>query len=672
MKKFSLLFAVLMVLCSCASKVTKELNTTIIPKPSQMAVAEGSYEIDDDVKIVVSSKEAEPVASFLKTLLEKSGDKNVEVEVGQQQSDAINLILDANFSSQNKEAYSLVVDADGVNISAAAPAGLFYGVQSLRQLMPESVESDTKLDENDSFDVPYVTVTDEPRFAWRGYMKDVSRTFYSVDVVKKYLDVMALYKLNVFHFHLTDDQGWRIEIKKYPELTSEQTTIYPEQYKQPAERSGFYTQEQIKDIVAYAAERNITVVPEIDVPGHSWPTLLVLPELGVNDNLTPSHIFPFVAAWGHWGNQFTPNTLDPTKENVYEFLDDIFSEVVELFPSEYIHFGGDEVMHHFWLAEPHVKKFMSENKMKSDKDLQNYFVKRVANIIVDKGRKPIGWNDVLADTSLTKQTAIMCWLGKNAIEKAANNGYYSVATPSYPLYFDITQHDRNDGTMCDLNYGVINNLKAIYEYNPVAGIAPDKEKFVLGVQANQWTAVPQEVKDVNVQNFPRLLALAEIAWCGNENKNFEEFYSRIEKNKTRLDALKVDYFEEGGYIADQWEPNDLTEEYTAVEWDVTHKVYASGRAVAGFYMTKGANNMMIKSVELLENGEVISVDEHEATAVEKKNIFRPYNYDLEVESYKPEAKYTIRAQVKGVEGTDSYGNVTFNLSPYKPFTVTKK
>ncbi len=672
MKKKSTLLAAMVLLCACGSKVTKELNTTIIPKPSQMAVVPGSYEIDDDVTIVISSEEAKPAAAFLETLLEKSSNKDVEVEVGQQQNDAINLILNADFSSNNKEAYSMVIDSDGVSISAGTTAGLFYGVQSLRQLMPESVESDTKLEENDSFDVPHVIISDEPRFAWRGYMKDVSRTFYSVDVVKKYLDVMALYKLNVFHFHLTDDQGWRIEIKKYPELTSEQTTIYPEQYKQPAGRSGFYTQDQIKEIVAYATERNITVVPEIDVPGHSWPTLLVRPELGVNDNLTPDHVFPFIAAWAHWGNQFTPNTLDPTKESVYEFLDDVFGEVVELFPSEYIHFGGDEVMHHFWLAEPHVKKFMRENKMKNDKELQNYFVKRVADLIVAKGRKPIGWNDVLADTSLTKQTAIMCWLGKDAIEKAANNGYYSVATPSYPLYFDITQHDRNDGTMCDLNYGVINSLKAIYEYNPTAGIDADKQKYVLGVQANQWTAVPQEVKDINVQNFPRLLGLAEIAWSNEDGKDFAEFSSRIEKNKTRLDALKVDYFEEGGYIVNEWTPQDLTTEYQTKEWDVTPNVYASGRVIAGFYMTKGEDNLRIKDVELLEDGVVISGDEHRGESQVKKNIFRPYNYDLEVKDYKPNAKYTLRAKIEGKSGTDSYGNITFNLSPYKPFTVTKK
>ncbi len=669
--RFLFALAALVAFWSCCEDQSVELSRSIIPKPQEMVFGEGSFKVGRKVDIVASSEQALPTANFLKELLESSSSKSVTVKTGAEQAGAINLVLDPSFENSNKEAYTLNVAKDNIVIKAGDVAGLFYGVQSLRQLMPPTVESDVALKENNSFRVPVVDIVDEPRFGWRGYMKDVSRTFYSVDVVKKYLDVMALYKMNVFHFHLTDDQGWRIEMKKYPQLTSEQTTQYPEQYNQPAERSGYYTQEQIRDIVKYAADRGITVVPEIDVPGHSWPTLLVLPELGVNDNRKPDHVFPFTAAWGHWGNQFTPNTLDPTNEAVYEFLDDVFGEVVELFPSEYIHFGGDEVMHHFWMAEPHVRDFMKRNKMTDEKQLQSYFVKRVTDIIVAKGRKPIGWNDILADASLTKQAAIMCWLGENAIVKAANNGYYSVATPTFPLYFDITQSDRNDGTMCDLNYGHINTLKAIYEYNPTEGVSSENQNYVLGVQANQWPAVPQEVKDINVQNFPRLLGLAEIAWSSADDKDFEEFSQRIEDNKARLDVLKVDYYKEGGYIVNSWSPQDIGTEYQIKEWDVTPKVYASGRATAGFYMTKGGNNLEVESVELLKDGEVISSDEHHAVAMERKNIFRPYNYSLEVKEYDPNAKYTIRASVKGQGGVDSYGNVTFSLNPYEPFTVVE-
>ncbi len=673
MKKnfLSVISLALMVSCQTSSQTPNQASDySIIPKPKELRMDEGQFKVENDISIVASSQQAQGVADFLEDLIEDGSNIDADVEISdKQQKKAINLVIDPAFTPNNKEAYTLDVTPNMVTIRSGDSAGLFYGVQSLRQLMPASIENSDNAKANDSFTIPAVSINDEPRFAWRGYMKDVSRTFFGVDVIKKYLDVMALYKLNVFHFHLTDDQGWRLEIKKYPELTSKQTTTYPEQYKQPSERSGYFTQEQIKDLVKYAADRGITIVPEIDVPGHSWATLLVRPELGVNQNHTPSHVFPFLDSWGHWGNQFTPNSLDPTKEVVYEFLDDIFTEVAELFPSEYIHFGGDEVMHSFWLKEPHVKRFMKQNNMDDVHQLQNYFVKRVAEIIVDKGRKPIGWNDVLADTSLTKQTAIMCWLGEDAITKAANNGYYSVATPSYPLYFDISQNDRNDGTMCDLNYGVINNLEAIYNYNPTQGVSKDGLKYVLGVQANMWPAVPQEVKDINVQNFPRMLGLAEIAWSSEDGKDFAEFIARIENNKKRLDALKVDYFEPGGYIVAQWKPQDISTEYQTKEWDVTDKVYASGRVIAGFYTVEGENPLEIEMVELLKDGESISIDEHYAKSPVKKNIFRPYNYDLRVEEYEPGAKYTLRAKIKG---SGSSGNVTFNLSPFKPFTVVNK
>ncbi len=673
MKKIVVIGALISLICtSCVDEISAPLNTTIIPKPQVMSLSEGYFKLDGRVEIVVSDSEAMPSALFLEGLLEQSSKRRVSVSRGDAREGAINFKIDRDFYSKNPEAYSLSISSDGVYIKAGTNAGLFYGVQSLRQLMPETIESKEPQRVNNSFCLPLVEVHDEPRFGWRGYMKDVSRTFYSVDVIKKYLDVMALYKLNTFHLHLTDDQGWRVEIKRYPELTSEKATTFPEQYNQPAERSGYYTQDDIRDIVVYAAERNITVVPEIDVPGHSWPTLQAFPQLGVNDNLSPSHIFPFVEAWGHWGNQFTPNTLDPTSEAVYSFLDDVFSEIVDLFPSEYIHFGGDEVMHHFWLKEPHVVEFMARNSMKDDKELQSYFVKRVSEIIVSKGRKPIGWNDILADPSLTKESAIMCWLGMNAIDKAATNGYYSVASPTYPMYFDITQHDRNDGTMCDLNYKLFNTLRAVYEYNPTKGIAKDKQKYVLGVQANMWPAVPQEVKDINVQNFPRMLALSEVAWSSDENKDFDEFCSRVEVSKRRLDVLKIDYFREGGYIVDTWSPEDLAANYQVVEWDVTAKVYAAGRATAGFFTTKGESNLEIECVELLENGKVISEDRHHAVSPEIKKIFRPYNYYLEVKEYDAKAKYTIRASIKGESSSDSYGNVTFNLSPYVPFEVVER
>ena len=505
-------------------------------------------------------------------------------------------------------------------------------------------------------------------------MQDVSRTFYSPTVIKKYIDVLSLYKINTLHLHLTDDQGWRIEIKKYPKLTAPQNTVFQEADKQPIERSGFYTQEEIKDIVQYASDRNIKVIPEIDIPGHSWPTILAYPELGVNKKNQPNYVFPFLASWSHWGNQFTPNTLDPTSEKVYEFLDGVFGEIATLFPADYIHFGGDEVRHSTWDAEAHVNEFMKKNGMANSGELQNYFVARVSKIIKSKGKKPIGWNDILKDPkSLTKETAIMSWLGDEAIKEAASNQFYTVATPTGPLYLDITQADRNDGTMSDLAYSDINSTEAIYNYDPATALNPDEEKYVLGIQANMWTAIPQEVKDMNVQNFPRLLALSEIAWTAKGKRNFANFEKRLEKNYPRLDQLKMDYYHKGGYIFGKWTPKDLTNDYKSIEWDVTKKVYTEGRIISGFFYTEGKSFMNIRKVGLYANGKLISEDIHQGLADKFRgtNKTKTFQYHLEVKKYDPKAKYTVKAEVSGQNGTDSYGNFTFNLSPYKPFTVAE-
>ncbi|MGL5317781.1 MAG: beta-N-acetylhexosaminidase, partial [Bacteroidales bacterium] len=606
----------LFVTCSLALLLSASgadaLATNIIPKPLQVEEQEGSFTLSKKSAIKVDPR-FQKSADLLAEVIRQSTGFKCPVSTADANQDIV-LIYDSSLNGSSEEAYKLEVTSKKVTIRAASSKGAFYATQSLRQLLPAQIENSTKV-KGTAWSVPCVRISDEPRFEWRGYMKDVSRTFYGVDVIKKYLDVMSLYKMNVFHWHLTDDQGWRIEIKKYPKLTSPLATQFHESENQPAERSGFYTQEQIREIVQYAADRQITIVPEIDVPGHSWPTLLVYPELAVNKNHTPNYVFPFCSAWGYWGNQFTPNTLDPTKEEVYQFLDNVFGELAQLFPGDYIHFGGDEVMHKFWKQEPHVQQFMKDNDMKNVGDLQNYFVGRVSKIIASKGKKPIGWNDILDHhESLTKQTAIMSWLGANAIEKAAQNGFYTVATPASHLYFDITQADRNDGTMCDLAYPNINSMERIYNYNPTGNLNKEQSKYVLGVQANMWPAVPQEVKDINVNNFPRLLGVAEIGWCPAEGKDFKDFEERLSENYPRLDAMKVDYYKPGGYITGKWTPNEVKSDFAPMEFDVTKKVYANGRIIAGYYFTHGDNHLEISKVELLENGKVISTDEHQGLA----------------------------------------------------------
>jgi hexosaminidase len=645
-------------------KAQEYSDLQIIPRPQSIEKYVGSLSIGSGCEIKIkgfSKKEVEVPYQILKEAL------GSDVKAGSKvKKSVITLEKSKNNNFTHKDEYILEVGVSGVKIVAQTTTGILYGCQTLRQLIPLQLKNGL----TGIVEIPYLKISDYPRFEWRGYMKDVSRTFYSVDIIRKYLDVMSMYKLNIFHFHLTDDQGWRIEIKKYPELTSEKTTVFDQTHRQPKERSGFYTQDEIRDIVDYASKRGITIVPEIDVPGHCWPVILVKPELGSNKNTQPSYLFPFMSSWGYWGHQFTANPLDPTNEQVYTFLDHVFTEVAALFPGEYIHFGGDEVVHKLWESEPHIVEFMKNKGMKRVEELQSYFVKRVSQMIGDKGKKPIGWNDILADVeNLPRSTAIMSWLGRGAVQKAASHGHYTVATPSDPLYFDITQSSRDDGTMSDLNYPNINSIERVYDYEPTQGLNPELIKFVLGVQANMWPAVPQEVKDINVQNFPRLLALAEIAWTEPRRRNLENFKERLTGHYPRLEDLGIEYYKEGGYTIGNWTPEDLKAGSNIKEWDVTTQTTTTGRIQVGFFFTGGDSFLQIQRVTLLEDGNPIAEDVHLGIADRFRGI--PYKkdmflYNFALDTFNPKAKYTIRAQVSGTQGNDSFGNVTYSLAPYQP------
>ncbi|GAB3006328.1 hypothetical protein GCM10027051_01950 [Niabella terrae] len=656
-------------------------RSPVIPQPLHYSEKGGHFLLDRTTTIFANSDVINE-ARILARLIRTATGYPVKIRAAgtTPTKKGIHLLTEKGFRPATKGAYRLEVAERTITARAADATGVFYAIQSLRQLLDVAIESPVAV-KKANWPVPAVLIEDAPRFQWRGYMQDVSRTFYSVEVIKKYLDLMALYKMNTFHFHLTDDQGWRVEIKKYPELTSKKTTVFGESSRQPDYRNGYYTQEQIKDIVAYASARHITVVPEIDVPGHCWPIVITHPELATNTNLHPDYVISFMDSYHYWGFQYTPNPLDPTKEAVYGFLDDVFTELAQLFPGKYIHFGGDEVRHEFWEKPAAIREFMKEQNMNSVTDLQNYFVSRVSKIIEEKGKTPIGWNDILAHKAekLPKNTVIMSWIGSEAVREAARYGFPVIATPAGPLYFDISQDDVNDGTMVDWNYGggdgkngKGNTLRKVYAYDPGAGLTPSQQQLLLGVQANMWTAVPQEVKDMNVQNFPRLLAVAEIGWTMPGRKNYEDFLGRLDRHYPRLDRLKVDYFKKGGYIVNTWTPSGLSTDFKTRSWDVTDQVYASGSAQAGFLYTSGSSFLKVKNVKLLENGRPVAEDLHESLADKfrgtpfKKNMFF---YILELKTYRPEARYELQAEIAGMESTDSYGNITFSLSPYRPFSA---
>lgn len=649
-----------------SSDVMEELPS-VIPAPVEMTLSQGHFSVNSETPVIFPKSFRTGAEVFAGQIDEYAG-ISLQLREGRRPSDnAINFIISSRKEyAGNDEKYSLKITGDRITVTAGDEKGLFWGAQTLVQLLfKEEIGGNAR--------VRCLDIVDWPRYEWRGYMHDVSRTFYSTDIMKKYIDAMSLYKMNVLHLHLTDDQGWRIEIRKYPELTAPLSTEFPDRFGEPSCRSGYYTQEDIRELVSYAAARNVTIVPEIDVPGHSWAALLARPELGVNNCREPAYVLPFLTTWSHWGVQFAPNTLDPTKQETYDFLDDVFMEIAELFPSEYIHFGGDEAKHYIWEQEPHVRVFMLENGMSSTADLQSYFVSRVCEIIRSKGKKPIGWNDILRDSDkLTKETAIMSWLGSDPVREAAEGGHKTVAVPADLMYLDVSQADRNDGTMTDLAYEMTNSIERIYAYDPAAGLTPEEEKYLLGVQANIWTHVAREVKDVNVQLFPRLLAVAEVGWTPAEIKDSAGFMKRVGNSLGMLDRMKIDYYRPGGYIAGRWNLEGMRR--TVLEWDVTDKVYADGRITAGFWYLGGGSYLEIEEVSLLKDGRVISSDRHEGLAdtFRATHKAKTYLYSLEEPDYDPEAVYTVQAKVSTGKNGPSYGNFTFNLSPSVPFSTIGK
>jgi hexosaminidase len=429
------------------------------------------------------------------------------------------------------EGYHLTITPHQVLI-AGKGAGLFYGIQTLIQLMPQDKEA--------SFSLPCVQITDYPRFAYRGMMLDVCRHFFSVEMVKKYIDLMAAYKLNNFHWHLTDDQGWRIEIKKYPRLTQiasqrAQTVIgnyhdrTPQQYDNTP-YGGYYTQDQIRDVVKYASDRYINIVPEIEMPGHSEAALAAYPELSCD----PTQTYKVAETWGVFHDIYCPS------DKTFSFLEDVLTEVMDLFPSKYIHIGGDEAPKDVWKKSDFCQKLMKDQGLKTEDELQSYFIQRIEKFVNSKGRSIIGWDEIL-EGGLSPNATVMSWRGEQGGIAAAEQGHNVVMTPgSGGLYIDQQQ---SKAELEPLSIGGYDPLSKIYSYNPTpAELTPDQQKFIMGVQANLWTEyIPTENK-VDYMVLPRLFALSEVAWSPLANKNFNDFAdTRLPSHLARLEAKGFDY-----------------------------------------------------------------------------------------------------------------------------------
>jgi hexosaminidase len=445
------------------------------------------------------------------------------------------------------EGYRVKVTNAMVTISANKAAGLFYGAQTFLQLLPKDIESRTTV-EKQSWKAPVVDILDYPRFGWRGIMFDVSRHFFTKSEVKQFIDDMAKYKYNLLHFHLTDDEGWRIEIKSYPKLTTVGAwnvkkvgtfgDFTPPKDDEPRDFGGFYTQEDLKELVQYAKERFVNIMPEVDVPGHSLAAIASYPELSCTPGADKYKVRSGEKIMNWYAGGFSAivdNTLCPANEKVYAFLDKVFSEVAQIFPFEYIHMGGDECAKNFWEKNPQILDLMKRENLKDMHEVQHYFVKRVEKIVTSKGKKLLGWDEILEGGGLPGSAGVMSWRSIQGGIDAAKQGHEVVMTPSAWCYIDYMQADK---AIEPPVYATL-RLKKAYSFDPV----PDgvDAKLVKGGQANLWTEQIWNYRHLQYMTWPRSMATAEALWSPRTSKNWPDFTRRVEDHFSRFDAAGKKY-----------------------------------------------------------------------------------------------------------------------------------
>jgi hexosaminidase len=517
---------------------------SIIPQPAELQKTPGTFSYTKAATITFDSPDGSKAAEMLAQKLNTATGFAIKPQSGS--TGTIKLSLNkAQAGKLGKEGYTLTSSPQGVVITANQPAGLFYAVQTLIQLFPKEIESKTAV--NMSWTIPVVRITDYPRFAWRGLMLDVSRNFFTKEEVKQYIDQMSRYKYNTLHWHLTDDNGWRIEIKSLPKLTQIGAWRVP-RYGQFGERAepkagekatvgGFYTQDDLKEIIQYAADRNVTIVPEVDVPGHSMAAIAAYPELSCtkdpNTKVNPGSSF---SEWYGDGTfkMLTDNTLNPSDEKVYEFLDKVFTEMAAIFPNQYIHVGGDECYKGFWTKDPGCQALMKEKNMKTPEELQSYFMKRVETILKAKGKKLIGWDEIL-EGGLAPEATVMSWRGIKGGIEAAKMGHDVVMTPTTFAYLDYQQGEQSIEP--PIYAGL--RLTKCYSFNPVPeGV---DAKYILGGQGNLWTEQISTLRHAEYMTWPRGWALAEDFWSPNALKNWAGFVTRVENQFTRSEIEGINF-----------------------------------------------------------------------------------------------------------------------------------
>jgi hexosaminidase len=518
----------------------QDTTLSLIPKPVRMTRTAASFALTPGTAIVPDRSTYDIGIQLADWLQPATGFRLAVVGATGSGGKVISIRLDPTLARLGEEGYRLTVTRSRINIRALRPAGAFYAVQTLRQLLPPDIFRQAPV-AGVSWNVPAVEIEDMPRFQWRGAHLDVSRSFMPKEFVKKYIDLLALHKLNRFHWHLTDDQGWRIEIKKYPRLTAvgawRRNSLIGVQHRyadtlqwvyDSVPHGGFYTQDDIREVVAYAQARFITVVPEIEMPGHAQAAIAAYPELG-----NTGAQLEVLRRWG-----VNPNIFNPEDATV-RFLQDVLTEVLELFPGKYIHVGGDEAVKDQWIASPRAQARIRELGLKDEHELQSWFIRQMDAFLTARGRSLIGWDEIL-EGGLAPNAIVMSWRGIEGGIAAAQAGHDVVMTPTSNTYFDYYQ-SRNTAAE-PLAIGGFLPLDSVYAYEPVpVALTPAQGAHVLGTQGQIWTEYQRNPKNVEYMVFPRLVALAEVAWTPRELKNFADFSARLWKHLPRLSALDVNY-----------------------------------------------------------------------------------------------------------------------------------
>jgi len=542
-------FLLVLLLCASIGVIAQSRSVSIIPEPVSLIEKDGKFRLTQNM--VVKAPVGADIGVTLNYLTKKlSVPTGFKVRTVTDKTQKANITLELNNRRNGKigdEGYELSVTQNGVVIKANKPAGLFYGTQTFLQLLPPQIESNT-LEKGIRWEAPAVEISDYPRVGWRGLMLDVSRHFFTVEEVKRYIDNMVKYKYNVFHWGLTNDEGWRLEIKSLPKLTSvgawrvEKVGNFGDFSNplpnEPKNYGGFYTQQQVKDVINYAKERFVDIVPEINVPGHSLAIIASYPELSCTPGAEKYNVRagePIL----DWSRGAPPIamidiTLCPANEKVYEFMEKVVTEVAQLFPFQYLHMGGDEAPHNFWEKSPQVQELMKREGLKTIPQVQAYFEKRLEKIVNAKGKKMMGWDELL-EGGVNPSTAIMSWRGIKDGIKASNEGHYVVMSPAQFTYIDLMQGDESTDPLV---YSYL-RLNQSYKFDPIPeGANP---KYILGGQANLWTEQIYNLRQADYMTWPRGFAVAESVWSPSSNKNWNNFVSKTENHFKRLKYSQTKY-----------------------------------------------------------------------------------------------------------------------------------